>query len=514
MAPPWWRRQAGPSLGAWARRVVALDLRSLGVMRLALGTVLVADLIDRARWAAAHYSDLGVLPRALERQVALAAHWSLLDLSGTPLFCVAFFGVAVVVALLFTVGWHTRVATPVCWLMLTSIQNRNPFIAYSSDDLLRLFLFWSIFLPVGGCFSLDARAGRQSSSASTPASTAFVFQVLYFFCFLLVHKLRGHSWLDGEAVADALKVLQYRRTAGAWLATRHSISVALTYAVLVAQIVTPVLLLLPTRSGWTRWAAIAVTGFTQAGFGLSMRLGLFPFTTIAFMLALVPEQAWMRVGVAVPQSPVANPTTLVEHMRKALVSAAVIVSTFLAGAWNLSEAGATFVVAGKERPLSETAAGLVARALRLDQRWAMFSPNPETRDGWFVFAARTAQGRWLDVLRVLWGDRTERPVSWSLPASVAETMGPHRWAMSFLDASLQPKVPELEGLGRYACRAWNSESGHDRVVSVAVVFMAFDHSPSGSITTPEGRLLWKGDCLESLEVAPAKDEHGNAEQTP
>ena len=48
----------------------AVDLRSLAAFRIALASVLLYDLIDRARDLRAHYTDAGLLPADLLEQVA------------------------------------------------------------------------------------------------------------------------------------------------------------------------------------------------------------------------------------------------------------------------------------------------------------------------------------------------------------------------------------------------------------------------------------------------------------
>ena len=59
------------------------------------------------------------------------------------------FLVAGLFAGLLLVGYRTGLATCVSWFMLLSVQARNPIILQGGDVLLRLLLFWGIFLPLG-----------------------------------------------------------------------------------------------------------------------------------------------------------------------------------------------------------------------------------------------------------------------------------------------------------------------------------------------------------------------------
>ena len=56
-----------PSLSSFIRKLEELfgvDLRSLGLLRVAIALVILLDLMQRSRHLVAHYTDFGVLPRA------------------------------------------------------------------------------------------------------------------------------------------------------------------------------------------------------------------------------------------------------------------------------------------------------------------------------------------------------------------------------------------------------------------------------------------------------------------
>jgi hypothetical protein len=171
------------------------------------------------------------------------------------------------------------------------------------------------------------------------------------------------------------------------------------------------------------------------------------------------------------------------------------VSIALALLWNLGEAGATFMVAGSERDVRSTFTGAVARALGLQQRWAMFSPNPQTEDGWILVAGRISASETVDLTPALWGGAgAARALQAQKPASIADALGPHRWAMLLLDASLDPKPAALEGIARYACRKWNEERPQRRLARVTIVFMRFEHLPGHRTTPVEPHVLFVQPC--------------------
>src|SRR5215212_6169444 len=134
-APP---RAGGQDSGTLARRKVrelfGLDVRSLAVFRVGLALVLIADLAIRATDLEAHYTDAGLLPRS-----AVAPSWVFSPhlLHGSAWFEAVLFLVAGVAAGMLLVGYRTRAATFVSWLLLVSLHARNPVLTQGGDILHR-----------------------------------------------------------------------------------------------------------------------------------------------------------------------------------------------------------------------------------------------------------------------------------------------------------------------------------------------------------------------------------------
>ena len=61
------------------------------------------------------------------------------------------------------IGYRARLATIACWFLVMSIHNRNPMILSAGDILLRLLLFWAMFLPLGARYSVDAALDKNPS---------------------------------------------------------------------------------------------------------------------------------------------------------------------------------------------------------------------------------------------------------------------------------------------------------------------------------------------------------------
>ena len=141
--------------GFRAAEIFGADLRSLAALRIVLALIVLLDLFGRAQNLRAHYSDDGVLSRRLLIEELNEWRWSVNLANGTLAFQTLAFAVAAVAAVGMLLGYRTRLMTIIVWVMVVSIQVRNPMVLSGADTLLRLLLFWSMFLPLGAWWSID-----------------------------------------------------------------------------------------------------------------------------------------------------------------------------------------------------------------------------------------------------------------------------------------------------------------------------------------------------------------------
>ena len=508
-----------PAISTKLEQVFGFDLRSLALMRIGLGGVLVADLAQRWCSLRAHYTDQGVLPRGLMESIP-GSSVGLYGLVGGVGPVVALGTVAIVAAIAMTVGFHTRVASIVSWVLLVSLQNRNPFVYHSGDDLLRLVLFWGVFLPLGARWSVDARRHPSLAACANQfvsvATVGLFLQLLYLFLFLFDHKLMGTAWRNGTAVYDAISVEQYRSAFGGVLLTFPAILPFLTYAVLIQQGITVALMSAPILLGPLRVLAVLGVITTQVGFGLCFNLGTFPWITTFAMLAVLPSSFWERIAPAPPkhpdrfeqnQEPLPEPPRFLNRVArfgKWAVAAVAVLSIASITLWNLSQAGAKFGAAGSEVAFEETLLGRFALLMRLDQRWSMFSPNPQTEDGWFVIDGTLADGARIDLFPELVTGSVDsasaeravaRGIRWEKPDLISSQFGNQRWLLYFLQLVAVPSDAQLRGFRDYVCRFWNEgKQPRKSLRRFTLNYMRFEHLPGRKTTPVEKIQLASGIC--------------------
>ena len=143
-------------------RLFGVDLRALAIFRMAIASLLLIDLWYRGQDLQAFFTDAGILPRQariglieLGDRFGREHTWSLHMLSGEAWMQGLLMALATWVAISFLLGYRTRITAVISWILLLSLDGRNPAILDSGDVLLRCMLFWSLFLPLGARYSLD-----------------------------------------------------------------------------------------------------------------------------------------------------------------------------------------------------------------------------------------------------------------------------------------------------------------------------------------------------------------------
>ncbi|MBD2628440.1 HTTM domain-containing protein [Trichormus variabilis] len=276
--------------------VLGLDLRSLAAFRIGISLIILTDLFTRFGDLTAHYSDVGVLPRALLAQVAKPGYWSLHAISGEPIFQVLLFAIAALFALLMLVGYRTRVVTIASWVLLISLHNRNPALIFAADDVLRALLFWAMFLPWGACYSLDSALNtshRQLPERVVSGATfALMCQQCFIYIFSAAIKTKSPIWVDGSAVYYALSFDQYVTPFGHFLLNVQPILKVFTQITLVLEWIGPLVIFIPFRNNLFRMGAVITFIGLHAGFGLTLNIGIFPFLSIFSWLAFLPSSFW------------------------------------------------------------------------------------------------------------------------------------------------------------------------------------------------------------------------------
>jgi len=281
--------------------VFGADLRSLALFRIVLALLVLVDLTNRATDFYAHYTDAGVLPRTVLLEEVLS-RWafSVNLMNGEPLFQAAVFAAAAAAALGMLVGYRTRLVTFIVWVLVLSIQWRNPLILNSGDVLLRMLLFWGMFLPLGAFWSVDralkVAPPRLSMRFLSLATVALFLQIAFVYWFTAILKTDPAWRTDGTAIYYALGSDQFATRIGAYLYQFPDLLTVLTYATVALEAFGPFLLFFPFFTGPVRTGAVLAYMNLHFGIWLTMNVGLFSWTAALCMVCFLPTWFWDRAG--------------------------------------------------------------------------------------------------------------------------------------------------------------------------------------------------------------------------
>jgi predicted DCC family thiol-disulfide oxidoreductase YuxK len=282
--------------------IFGFDLRSLGLFRVCLALVVLADLFARFQNVVAHYSDAGALPlSSLPKVLASPFYWSIFALNGSAIVQSLLFLVAIAIAFLLLVGYRTRLATIATWAMIVSLHHRNPLLLFAADDVIRAILFWSMFLPLGATYSVDSALNTNPNPLPkrilSGATIAFMVQICFIYMWSAAFKTKSETWWpDGTAVYYALSYDRYATAfAGFLLALPLPLQKIFTFSALGFEWVGPLLIFIPFRNSFFKIVAIVSFILLHVGFGLSFHLGIFPFLSISHWLPLIPSVVWDRL---------------------------------------------------------------------------------------------------------------------------------------------------------------------------------------------------------------------------
>lgn len=454
---------------ALLRTWFTVDVRSLAVLRIGVAAVVLYDLADRSRFLLDHYSDAGVVSRA--DLVDLGAWYrplSLYMLGGSPAFAGALFALTGLCALALLAGWRTRLVTICVFVLTISLHARNPFVLFGGDTVVKMILFWGIFLPWGNAFSSDARRARARGEAlplteCSPATAAAMLQVAVIYIFTAGLK-SGAPWRwDGTAIYYALSLDAFPARLGPWIYGRPVLMKALTLGALVIEWAAAFLLFSPVRTRVARGFALFLLVGLHLGIALTMKVNFFPYVNIIHLAMFLPSSVW---GGAPP----AEGSFLGDGSAKRVFPLLLIV--YLT-AWNLGIPAFTRVP---------------GRLLGLGQSWGMFAPQPRMIDGWWIFLAERSDGSRVD-LRT--GAST---VSFAPPEDRAGLYPSTRWR-KFYENLLERDSPELERFPRYLCDLHRREHpASPQVVAVEAVFMAERNLPDYRVTPARPQSLGRTEC--------------------
>ena len=512
-------------------RWFSIDLRTLGLFRIAFGICLIANLIDHAVGGnlTTFFTNDGVLTNHFALYAPIQQRvWSLLFAFSTPGEVTVAFAAILVVYVLYTIGWRTKLMQILALVCFISILNRNLLLQDGGSFTCTVLAVWTVFLPLGARFSVDAwRTGRAAALDHPGARVAGAApnaapRHVSFVCFALLVQLAviygmnganksGPTWHGGTAVHYILW-LNSRNTWLAGVLRLHEpgwFSPVFTWATLAFELSAPVLALCPVLQVPLRRLLIVSMWCFHLGIASLMSLGPFAYAMMTFSILLLGPKDWAileplgrrlvqavsrrvpavgrtlaRVrgclGTVVSRAPAAPlATCLPARTRQQLRRGTIILREGVAGVlFCLMAIELTLANGAVPEPLRVLQGrpqwmGDVLYYLRVYQMWSMFAPDVPRTDGMIVVDAILADGSHIDPL-------TGRPPNFDAPLG-GPSRYDHDWSEYTYYYPWDRHRPYRGGLRDYILTKAASASPDQQIRSFEAFWVTSDLPPPGEL---------------------------------
>ena len=469
----------------YLRQVTILDCRSLALFRIMLGIVTIVDLLDRASVFEIMYSENGLIPLEVVREMRGhptfgVSHFSLHMLNGSQIYQAGLFWIAGLCAACVTLGYRTRFFVIASWFLHASIMTRNPVYFSGADVTLGLALFWAIFLPLSNQFSIDRFRGRAPDSLGGTALrvgvACYLLQLLTIY--VCAAYAKDFTWRNGTALMHILQMDLLASDFGRYLTNYPAVLWGMTLGAWWLEALGTLLLFTPWGLRWGRGLCFLSFFSLHAGIALTCDIGLFPFFSMVLWLPIIPGGVWDWFGVHLAQAAESEPgaasaRSVIKNKKQTitiLVAASSIIAVMLT----------TFPV-GNLGLVSRVSKAYVSR-LKLSQNWTVFAKTEYLeRDGWFIVEGTLKDGETVDLLR------NYQPVQWSRPPLSGPRRVPVIWR-TYLARQERSKKENLHRYASYLHRKQKLIDGHG-FDKIRMLFMKEDGLGQDIVTQ---NVFWSG----------------------
>jgi uncharacterized membrane protein YphA (DoxX/SURF4 family) len=434
-----------------------LDVRALSLMRIGVALVVLADLFIRAQDLSAFFTNDGFWSTKMLYNFGWQpGYWSLHTLNGSYGYMVLLFCIHAVFALQLLLGYKTRLATLLVWIFTISLHNRNLFILQSGDDLLRLVLFWGLFLPWGNAYSIDSKKMATRKNYFTVATMGYLLLIASVYFFTVCFKNSTEWRTDGTAIYFALSLDQIRLPMGDWLYEYPMLMKGLTYFVFVLELLIPLLILIPFKRSWARLSAFVLLIILHIGIGFTLYVGLFYVINMVTAIGLIPSSffdQFERFRISNVNKIKRKSVYAFQYVSATLSFGVIAICLILNLSfmnWFSYELNSSF--------------NTVVNVLRLNQYWGMFSPHIMKEDGWYVYNGYTEEGKHWDLFYNTPYIITDKP------KHLVKNYKSDRWRK--LGENIQRKEYTFlrPMFCKYYLKKWNREHPENKMKSLDFIF--------------------------------------------
>ncbi|MEB3982869.1 HTTM domain-containing protein [Mycobacterium sp. 663a-19] len=263
------------------------QMYTLGLVRMAFGALAILWGLWLLPMRNAFLDPDGATPT----QPSVAHTWGTFEIWNSKEAILIGVIVLVLSAIALLVGWHSRLAAVVVFILILSFERRASSAFNAGDVLVRIEALFLAVSPSGAALSLDQRR-RTGSFWSAQTKTNWpirLIQVQLSLIYLAAarSKLSGETWLNGTAVSYALRVEDMQRVpVPQWFGTNALAMNVITWGAIAIELAVAILVWFPRFRPWVLSAGVLM----HVMIDLQIQIGIFSYATFVMYLAWVPPE--------------------------------------------------------------------------------------------------------------------------------------------------------------------------------------------------------------------------------
>jgi Vitamin K-dependent gamma-carboxylase len=235
--------------------------------------------------------------------------WNVMPVTEGWLPLRAYWCVGLVASLLLTIGFWSRTASGLLFVLINVLLHRNYYIVNGEELVARLFLLYGTFSPWGKACSVDSwlharQESRNDGEAAAPLPWAWTLrmmqvQFLLIYAISLGYKLaQDSSWLNGDALHWTIASDRWWRMGEmSWLTLSCGgiLRKCMTYGTILIEGSAPLLIWFPA----TRLYVVGALTFLHAGIAVMIPgVAFFSLLMVVGLMLFVPAEIFRGAGAA------------------------------------------------------------------------------------------------------------------------------------------------------------------------------------------------------------------------
>ncbi|TYS07364.1 HTTM domain-containing protein [Bacillus subtilis] len=280
--------------------IVASDKKSLigaSILRIGFGLIILYTYAINYRQRYFIWGPNGMSQTDYSEQVR---PFTLYSLGDSTVYFEIIFHLGILSAILFTVGYKTRIVTILNFIFLYSIDQQNPVILDGGDNIMSITLIYMFFIETNKYLSVDKmlkKEGKFSNNFYLSIIHNFgVLSIIVQLCILYLnsslYKVMGELWQNGTAIYYILQVQEFNLP---WISniiiSSDFLIVSSTYFTILLQVAFPFLLF----NKVTKYIALALLITLHLGIAVVMGLITFSLTIIVIDAILISDKDYKNI---------------------------------------------------------------------------------------------------------------------------------------------------------------------------------------------------------------------------